>query len=189
MLPHSHALPGGSAGIAGPVPVPGGTRPTTPYRGPMPVAPHIARLRARVGHDLLLLPSVAVLPTEDDGRVLLVRQTEFGTYGTIGGAVDEDESPADAARREAREESGLEVELTGILGAVGGPEFRITYPNGDRTAYVSVVYAARVTGGTPRPDGDETDALRWFTRAELAAPDAPLGDFARATFGALGWFA
>ena len=36
----------------------------------MPAAPHIARLRAKVGNDLLLLPSVAVLPIDDDDRVL-----------------------------------------------------------------------------------------------------------------------
>ena len=64
----------------------------------MPVAPHIARLREKVGHDLLVLPTVAVLPIDDQGQVLLVRQTDFGTYGTIGGAIDEDESPADAGR-------------------------------------------------------------------------------------------
>ena len=81
----------------------------------MPAAPHIARLRAKVGNDLLLLPSVAVLPIDDDDRVLLVRQTDFGSYGTIGGAVDEDEAPEDAARREAREEIGAEVELTGLV--------------------------------------------------------------------------
>ena len=66
----------------------------------MPVAPHIVRLRERVGHDLLLLPSVAVLPTDDAGRVLLVRQTDFGAYGTIGGAIDE----VDAAKWFARSE-------------------------------------------------------------------------------------
>ena len=87
----------------------------------MPAAPHIARLRAKVGNDLLLLPSVTVLPIDDDDRVLLVRQTDFGSYGTIGGAVDEDEAPEDAARREAREEIGAEVELTGLVGAIGGP--------------------------------------------------------------------
>ena len=36
-----------------------------------------------------------------------------------------------------------------ILGVVGGPEFRITYPNGDQTSYVSTVFDATVTGGTP----------------------------------------
>lgn len=153
----------------------------------MPVAPHIARLREKVGHDLLLLPSVAVLPQDEEGRILLARHIDIRLFGTLGGAVDEDEVPADAAVREAREESGLEVELTGILAAVGGPEFRITYPNGDQAAYVSTVYAARVTGGEARPDGEETDELRWFTREELALPDAPLGSFARATFRALGW--
>lgn len=153
----------------------------------MPVAPHIARLRQKVGHDLLLLPSVTVLPLAEDGRVLLVRQTDFGAFATVGGAVDEDESPADAAVREAREETGLEVELTEILGALGGPQFRVTYPNGDRAAYVSVVYAARVIGGEARPDGDETDELRWFGREELAAADAPITDFAREAFRALGW--
>lgn len=152
----------------------------------MPVAAHIARLREQVGHDLLLLPSVAVLPVDDQGRVLLVRQAEFGTYGTVGGAVDVDESPADAARREAREEIGVDVELTGLAGAVGGPDFRLTYPNGDQTAYVSVVYEARLTDPESlRPNGDEVDAVRWFRREELDGED--VGSFARATFATLGW--
>ena len=79
----------------------------------MPVAPHIAALREKIGHDLLLVPCVAVLPRDDQGRVLLVRQSDFGLWGTVGGAVDVDESPEDAARREAREEIGAEVELHG----------------------------------------------------------------------------
>ena len=152
----------------------------------MPAAPHIARLRAQVGNDLLLLPSVAVLPMDDEGRVLLVRQTDFGSYGTVGGAIDEDEAPDDAARREAREEIGVEVELTGLVGAIGGPQFRLTYPNGDQCAYVSIVYGARLASGAElTPDGDEVDRVRWFRRDEL---DGPLiGDFARSTFAALGW--
>lgn len=152
----------------------------------VPAAPHIARLRAKVGNDLLLLPSVAVLPIDDDGRVLLVRQTDFGSYGTIGGAVDEDEPPEDAARREAREEIGAEVEITGLVGAIGGPEFRLTYPNGDQCAYVSIVYSARIAPDVDaRPDGHEVDDLRWFARDELDHPD--IGNFAKSTFAALGW--
>lgn len=152
----------------------------------MPAAPHIARLRQKVGHDLLLLPTVAVLPTDEHGRVLLVRQIDFGTFGTIGGAIDEDESPGDAGRRETREETGLDVELTGLLGAIGGPEFRITYPNGDQVGCVSIVYSARVVGGGPiTPDGDEVDCARWFTLDELQAPE--VGEFALHTFRAIGW--
>ena len=152
----------------------------------MPAAPHIARLRAKVGNDLLLLPSVAVLPIDDDDRVLLVRQTDFGSYGTIGGAVDEDEAPEDAARREAREEIGAEVELTGLVGAIGGPQFRLTYPNGDQCAYVSIIYSARLAPEvTVTPDGHEVDQVRWFARGELDQPI--IGDFARSTFAAIGW--
>lgn len=152
----------------------------------MPVAAHIARLRKKVGHDLLLLPSVTVLPVDLEGRVLLVHQAEFRAWGTIGGAVDVDESPADAAHRETAEEIGTDVELTAILGAVGGPDFRITYPNGDQCAYVSTIFEARIIGRPPQPDEDEVNALRWFTRTELLSEPA-LGSFAISTFRSLGW--
>lgn len=152
----------------------------------MPVAPHIARLREKIGHDLLLLPTVAVLPIDDQGRVLLVRQTDFGTFGTIGGAIDEDESPADAGLRETLEETGLDVELTGLVGAIGGPQFRITYPNGDQVGCVSIVYTARVVGDpTITPDGDEVDSAHWFELGELRAPS--VSEFALQTFRSIGW--
>lgn len=54
--------------------------------------------------------------------------------------VEVDESPARAATREAREEAGIEVELTRIIDCLGGPEFRLRYTNGDEVAYVSIVY-------------------------------------------------
>lgn len=151
----------------------------------MPTAPHIATLREKIGHDLLLVPCVAVLPRDDKGRVLLVRQSDFGRWGTVGGAIDVDESPDDAGRREAREEIGAEVELTGLLGVLGGPQFRLTYPNGDECACVSIVYAARLVGDQVTPDDDEVTEARWFHLEELAEePD--LGAFAAETFRALG---
>lgn len=153
----------------------------------MGVAPHIARLRAKVGHELLVLPSVAVLPMDEDGRVLLVRQNDFGTFGTVGGAIDADEAPMDAARREAREEIGAEVEITGLVDAIGGPGFRATYPNGDECYYVSIIYSARIPSAEQiEVDDDEVSEARWFSRCELDGPD--IGSFARKTFAALGWF-
>lgn len=148
----------------------------------MPLSPYVARLRELVGSETLLLPSVAVLPRDGEGRLLLVRLSDTGEWATIGGTVEVGESPADAARREAMEEAGVEVELTGVLGAVGGTPYEVEYPNGDRCAYVAVVYGAVVVGGRPQPDGDETTEVRWFEPRELAAGagGAPLGSFARA---------
>lgn len=150
----------------------------------MAISPYIRRVRKSIGPDLLLLPSVAVLPRDAAGRVLLVRQSDTGQWATIGGSVEVDEHPATAAVREAEEEAGVAVELTRLLTALGGPEFRITYPNGDETAYVSIVYEARVTAGTPAPDHDETIEVAWFHPDEL--PGLDLGGFARHAFAALG---
>jgi 8-oxo-dGTP pyrophosphatase MutT (NUDIX family) len=150
----------------------------------MAISAYISRLRASVGHDLLVLPGVAVLPSDDAGRLLLVRIVDTGLWGTIGGAVEPDESPADAAVREAREEAGVTVALGPILAVLGGPEFRITYPNGDQTSYVSTVFAATVVDGPPHPDGDETSGVRWWAEDELRAPD--MSGFTRALLTGVG---
>jgi ADP-ribose pyrophosphatase YjhB (NUDIX family) len=151
----------------------------------MGMSDHVRRLRALIGTELIILPSVAVLVRDKGGRVLLVRHADSGRWGLIGGAVEVDERPEDAAVRETKEEAGVEVALTRLVAVLGGPEFRVTYPNGDRTAYVSAVYEARVSGGRPRPDGDETVEVAWFAPEELSAID--LGPFARATFEELDW--
>ena len=82
---------------------------------------------------------------------------------------------------------GVTVELDAIIAALGGPQFRLRYPNGDQTAYVTIVYAARVIAGVPRPDGDETDRAEWFSPSEFLT--APLTAFALAQFDALGMMA
>jgi ADP-ribose pyrophosphatase YjhB (NUDIX family) len=128
----------------------------------MAIAPYIRRLRQLVGNELLVLPSVAVVPRDDLGRVLLVRIIDMDQWAVIGGAIEPDESPEEAAVREAQEEAGVDIRLGPILGVLGGPEYRITYPNGDRTSYVPILFHATVDGGTPRPDGDETSEVRWW---------------------------
>jgi ADP-ribose pyrophosphatase YjhB (NUDIX family) len=130
---------------------------------------HIARLRAVVGHDLLLVPSVTVLPFDQAGRVLLVHHAgHHDGWGVVGGAIEIGESPAQAAVREAGEEIGAQVRLVQLLDVLGGPDYQVTYPNGDHTAYVTAVYAAELVGGVLRPDGGEVSGLAWFAREELA---------------------
>jgi ADP-ribose pyrophosphatase YjhB (NUDIX family) len=148
------------------------------------ISPHVRYLRDKVGHDLLLLPSTSVLPRDDAGRLLLVRLIDTGNWATIGGAVEPDESPRDGAVREAGEEAGVKVDLGNILGVFGGPEYRVTYPNGDESAYVVTVFDATVRDGTPRPDGDETSEVGWFKPDEL--PVSEMGELTKALFRDLG---
>jgi 8-oxo-dGTP pyrophosphatase MutT (NUDIX family)/predicted kinase len=149
------------------------------------ISPYVRHLRERVGHDLLLLPSTAVLPRDDAGRILLVRLIDSGNWATIGGAVEPDETPRDGAIREAEEEAGVTVELGEILGVLGGPEYAVTYLNGDESAYVVTVFDATVISGNPRPDEDETSEVGWFRPEEL--PIDEMGGLTKALFRDLGF--
>ena len=152
----------------------------------MGISAHIARLRAFVGHELLLLPSVSVLPVDAGGRVLLGWAAgATDGWSTIGGAVEPGESPAETAIREAREELGVEVRLTRLLDVLGGPDYEVTYPNGDRVAYVSTVHEAVIVAGEPAPSDGELSKVAWFSREEL--PTLHLGRFARALLAATGY--
>ncbi|MGH3445181.1 MAG: NUDIX domain-containing protein [Nocardioidaceae bacterium] len=70
----------------------------------MPMSPYVSGVRAKLGTDLLLMPAVGTAVFDDDGRILLGLHVDTGMWATLGGAVDPGESPAQAARREQREE-------------------------------------------------------------------------------------
>jgi 8-oxo-dGTP pyrophosphatase MutT (NUDIX family) len=151
----------------------------------MGISQHVARLRAAVGHELLVLPCVTVLPADSRGRILLAWHAgHTDGWGTVGGAVDPGESSAEAAVRETREEIGVGIRLGRLLGVFGGPDYEITYPNGDQVAYVPAVYEAEITSGTPAPADGELSKLAWFTPQELQT--APLSRFTRAVLSATG---
>lgn len=134
----------------------------------MPMSEYMQGIREKVGSQLLEMPSVAIATFDAGGRVLLVKHAELQVWTIPGGAIEPNEVPADAAVREAWEETGLFVELTGIRGVYGGPEFVVTYSNGDAISYVAILFEARRIGGRLRPDGVETLEAAYFARDELS---------------------
>jgi 8-oxo-dGTP pyrophosphatase MutT (NUDIX family) len=146
----------------------------------MPSSPYVLALRNKIGHDLLMLQSVSVM-LFDGARLMLAQHRDTRLWVTIGGAVEPDETPADAAVRECWEETGLLVEPTEVLGVFGGPEFRILYPNSDVASYTVTVFEVQRIEGEPRPDGVEVAALRFVTRSEAAALPMSVGTRAMVT--------
>lgn len=144
----------------------------------MPISPYIRQLRTLLGPVRLLLPSVSVHVFDGDGRLLLVRQREGDIWSTPGGLIEPDERPADAAVREAWEETGLMVRPEGVLGVYGGPECVVRYPNGDEAQYVITAFGCTVLGGALQPDGEETLAVQYWSAAE--AVGLPLAPWLRA---------
>ena len=139
----------------------------------MPISNYIRDLRAAVGTRLLQLPSVTILIWDEDGRLLLVKQSDPEIWSTPGGTIEPLETPADAAVRETWEETGLQVRLTRLVGAVGGAEFVTEYRNGDQASYVQIVFDAVAESGALRVDQDEVLALRYFSLDEIAALPVP----------------
>ncbi|MCK2219925.1 NUDIX domain-containing protein [Actinomadura sp. ATCC 31491] len=132
------------------------------------MSPFLARLREKVGAELLVLPAVSGFVFDEAGRLLVAHHRDVGRWAAPGGGVDPDERPQDAVVRELREELGIEIEVRGLIGVYGGPEFRTVYPNGHQVAYVNVCYACAIVSGVPEPDGDELTAFRWVGEDELA---------------------
>ena len=132
----------------------------------MPISDYVRRVRARLGNEFLLMPSVTALVFDDQHRVLLVRPAKRDVWVAPGGAIDPDELPVNALAREVWEQTGLLIEPTQLRGVFGGPEFRVWFANGDEVGYVMAIYECRAAGGTLKSDA-ETSELRFFSAEEL----------------------
>ena len=129
---------------------------------------YVRGLREKIGTDFLLVPSVAAIVRDGDGRILLVRHVE-GRWQLPGGAVDPGEHPRAAAARECLEEAGIVVRVGEVLGVFGGEDYRVTYANGDQLGFVPILFAAELVSGELRADGEETQDVGWFALEETEA--------------------
>ena len=134
----------------------------------MPISPYLRDLRRLVGHDLLLVPSVSIIVSDEQKRVLLVRHSEGDVWVLPGGSVDPHELPADAVVREMHEETNLTVKPVRVVGAYSGDEFVVTYKNRDCVNYIMTAFECEVIGGELRPDYNETLEADYFSQADLA---------------------
>ena len=103
------------------------------------------------------VPVTLVLVTTDEGNVVYTRKKTFepGRWSVVSGFIPRGERAEDAAVREVKEETNLDVEIVRFMGTH-------IYP--PRPKQIVIAFHARVTGGDPRPQ-DDIDEL------EIAPPD------------------
>ncbi|MFE2726427.1 NUDIX domain-containing protein [Kitasatospora sp. NPDC059327] len=131
----------------------------------MAIPAFLAELRAVVGTRKLWLSAAVAVVIDDDDRVLLVRRADDGRWALPGGILDPGEQPADGAARECLEETGVVVVPEVLAAADVSPE--VTYPNGDLTQYLVLVFRCRPVGGEARVNDDESLAVGWFAQDAL----------------------
>jgi 8-oxo-dGTP pyrophosphatase MutT (NUDIX family) len=125
----------------------------------------------RIGADgVLAVGCTAALLDAAGQRLLLTRRRDNGLWCLPGGHMEPGESAAEACVREVREETGLEVRVTRLIGVYSSPHVLLEYRPDRREQMVGLCFAAEPIGGTLGLS-DETTAADYFTAAAITALD------------------
>lgn len=112
-----------------------------------------------------LVPAASVVVVRDDGRVLLQRRVDNGQWALPGGKMELGESLADCGIRETLEETGIRIEITGIVGTYTNPGHVFAYDDGEVRQEFSICLLGRPLGGELQVS-DESTEVAWFTPEE-----------------------
>ncbi|MGW5531780.1 NUDIX hydrolase [Streptomyces xanthochromogenes] len=115
-----------------------------------------------------LVPAASAVVVDNSGRILLQRRSDNGMWALPGGAMNLGESLPDCAIRETREETGIEVEVTGIVGTYTNPRHVFAYDDGEVRQEFSICFLARPVAGRLAISDESTD-VRWFEPDEVDA--------------------
>jgi 8-oxo-dGTP pyrophosphatase MutT (NUDIX family) len=119
-------------------------------------------------------PSASVLVRNEDGHVLLLRRPDNDLWTIPTGGLKKGETATECGIRECREETGVEIEITGLVGVFTTPDHVIVYEKGGKIDEVrqpvNICLHARPIGGalTTTPEASE---VRWVDPSDLHTYD------------------
>jgi ADP-ribose pyrophosphatase YjhB (NUDIX family) len=115
-----------------------------------------------------IVVAVTVFVVDEQDRVLLIQRTDNGLWALPGGGQEFGEYIAETAVRETREEAGIDIEVTGVVGIYTNPNHVVEYSDGEVRQQFSICFKARYLGGEPTTS-DESSSVRWVARTDLDA--------------------
>lgn len=133
---------------------------------------YIETLRGLVGNTPLILVRPSVLIVNDKCEILLVRHVD-NTWGVPGGMMELGESVEESARREVREEIGIELKRMRLYDVFSGEQLYTKLRNGDEYYNVVIGYICTEYEGELNPDGVEVLEARFYHPTELPESTDP----------------
>ncbi len=104
------------------------------------------------------------------GQVLMIQRSDNGLWAIPGGGQDIGESLVSTAVREVQEETGLHIEVVGLVGIYSDPAHVIAYDDGEVRQEFSVCFRARPVDGT-LTTSDESTRVEWVAREQVEQLD------------------
>ena len=115
-------------------------------------------------NSLVVATSAVVVDRQE--RILMQKRADSGNWALPGGGMEMGESLTDSVIREVREETGYEIEVTGLVGTYTDPRHIIVYSDGEVRRQFNICYTARIVGGQLAASGESTE-VRFVDRAAL----------------------
>ncbi|WP_405725666.1 NUDIX domain-containing protein [Streptomyces sp. NBC_01537] len=113
-----------------------------------------------------LVVAASAVVTDGNGRILLQRRRDNDLWALPGGGMDLTDSLPGTAVREVKEETGLDVEITGLVGTYTDPKHVIAYADGEVRRQFNVCFTARIIGGR-LAISDESTELQFVDQDRL----------------------
>lgn len=122
-----------------------------------------------------------------DRKILVIHHRKLNKWLPLGGHIELDEDPEQAALREAKEESGLDVELLGERPPTTGPgtraliapRFLDIHRISDTHEHIGMIYWARPKKGEITLAGEEHHDIRWCSKSDLDKLEPKIPDAVR----------
>ena len=115
-----------------------------------------------------VVPSTTAVVTDDQDRIVLIRRRDNDLWALPGGGMELGESIVDTAVREVKEETGLDVEVTGLIGVYTNPHHVMAYTDGEVRQQFSLCFTTRLVGGDLFIDSESTD-IAWTDPQDIPA--------------------
>jgi ADP-ribose pyrophosphatase YjhB (NUDIX family) len=113
-----------------------------------------------------IVVAVTAFVRDPGGRVLLIRRADNDLYAIPGGAVEVGETLTQAVRREVVEETGIVIEVTGLVGVYSDPDHVIEFSDGEVRQEFSICFRGVPVGGELRTSDESTEVL-WAEPGDL----------------------